>query len=844
MKNIPTNLEKHLTKRAKNALRKSFKLAAQYPDKTSKNKATPAHLLYALAKEEGSISKNILEANDVKATRILTGLKKISAKSSSTNTTPVSELSLDYKKTLKKAANYAMNQGHYFIGTEHLLYGTLNKSQGVEGFTQQKMKKVKEHLDDMMASYLSLETGLNPNMQKLSSLVSEHADHSLEDGELEDVIFSDVKTKTSKTPVLESFCENLSQKAADGNLDPLVGREAELNRLVRILSRKTKNNPLLVGDAGVGKTALVQGLAQKISEGYVPANLINKTVYSLNLSSLVAGTLYRGEFEERVRDLLEEAEKSSVILFIDEIHILPGAGSAQGSLDAANILKPALVNGAFQCIGATTYDEYKKTIEKDTALDRRFQKIFIKEQTPQEAIKTLVHLKPFYEQHHNVAISDKIINMCVDLSVKYIPSRFLPDKALDILDEASSLTRTEKMIKKEHRDIKILQAEIIDVIMDKEEALRKEHYQKAMQLKNKQEALEQKIYKMHKDNHDRNASPKVTEKAVYEVISEIAGVPLRQLTKQDSDALSSIEAQIGKHLFGQDDAIKKVAKAIRRNRTGVTRGNRPIASMLFMGPSGVGKTELAKIIAHSFSGTNPSSEGAPGALIKLDMSEYSEAHTISRLIGAPPGYVGYEDAGLLTDKVRKHPYSVVLFDEIEKAHPKIFNVLLQILEEGTLTDSQGKSASFKNTFIILTSNVGATLFGKNSGLGFSGADSTNREKSAMGALKELMKPEIINRLDGIVVFNNLDSATLEKIAEVQIHELKERLSDTIEITFSSAVAKWLAHNTDAQEKGARGIRKAVETHLEEPISDILLKEKVKNIKIEVRQNKLVVKTNN
>ncbi|MDX1607602.1 MAG: ATP-dependent Clp protease ATP-binding subunit [Candidatus Spechtbacterales bacterium] len=835
--NIPKKLDKYLTKRAKNAIAASFKISAQYPDKGEVGKVTASHLVYALAHEKGSIAGNILAANDVKQAHLLKKLKN-NSQNTEKNKTP-NALGASYKKSLKKAASYAMDQDHYFIGTEHLLYGAISRSKSV---SPAKARKIKEHLDSLMAGYLSMDSQLL-NATKGNTNSGTAKDEALfEDNVLKEALMGDAKTlsRSSKMPALDAFSENISRKARNNELEPLVGREQELNRLIRILSRKNKNNPLLVGDAGVGKTALVEGLAQKIAEGNVPQTIIDKQIYALDLSSLIAGTLYRGEFEERIKDIMDEAQDNDVILFIDEIHILPGAGAAQGSLDAANILKPALANGAFQCIGATTFEEYKKTIEKDPALERRFQKIFLQEPSAGEAIKTLQRLKPFYEQHHNVKIAKNIAKLCVDLSIKHIPSRALPDKALDIMDEAASFSRARTMPKKDIKKLKIFKNKLKELAEEKNEALKKEHYQKAMQIKNRQEIIKGKIEKL--GNTDTNeVMPNVSRKDVYEVVSEISGVPLSQLTKSESEVLAELENKIENFVIGQKDAVKKTAQIIRRSRAGVRSHERPMGSLLFMGPSGTGKTELARIISHIMAETDPKTSKDPVSFIKLDMSEYSEPHTIARLIGAPPGYIGYEEAGLLTDKVRKNPYSVVLFDEIEKAHPKIFNILLQILENGSLTDAQGREANFKNTFVILTSNVGAEFFSNVKSMGYEDMSSRNSETSALKNLKDIMKVEIINRLDDIVIFKTLSENSLKKIANLHLDRLNKRMQGVVKLEFTPGVSSYIVSKADTKQKGARGIRKATETEIEERLAEHILSGKNKNIKISTKGSKLILK---
>ncbi|MEX0869861.1 MAG: ATP-dependent Clp protease ATP-binding subunit [Candidatus Spechtbacterales bacterium] len=541
---IPKKLYSHLTKRAADAIGESFELSKKHPYNNKAGYASPAHLLCALSESDGSMAKNILSKYGVSSKTILTQIKKSNdSRSMPSNAHNITfNLSQEYKKALKRAAGYAMEQGHYFIGTEHLLYGILDKEPKMPALTPKKTKDIQESLREMMLNYISLETHLgNAENGGVSFLGTDNDDY---EAELQEAFSSSTKTEISdvkNNPALESFCDNLSRKAREGGLDPVIGRDAEINRVIRALSRKTKNNPLLIGDAGVGKTAIAHGLANKIQEGNVPRDLSEKTVYALNLSSLLAGTIYRGEFEERIHDLVEEAEKGDCILFIDEIHMLPGAGAAQGSLDAANILKPSLASGALQCIGATTYEEYKKTIEKDGALDRRFQKIFIKEQSPEEALNTLKALRPHYELHHNVEIENSILELCVELSSRYMPARALPDKALDVLDEAASYARSDATVKTDTKELHSLKEELESIVRYKEEALQKEHYKKALELKNKQENTESKISKLKEQDVADVEIKKINEDMVYNVISEMTSIPLQQITKKERDLFKKLE---------------------------------------------------------------------------------------------------------------------------------------------------------------------------------------------------------------------------------------------------------------------------------------------------------------
>lgn len=863
------NFSKRLTQRAKNSFTESFNVARKYPAKGTSDKVTTTHLLYALAEEEGSIAKNILTSHGIKKSHIAAQLKKNarSVHTKSTGNKTPQDISPSYKRVLKKAANYAMKNNQHFIGTEHILMGVMHETHDLGIIPPPKVKAIRAHLDEIILSSISIDMlsgGIMEHDHASSWLAFEEHDGqpftpkknirpvprgsklpeetkktSSSETNQEKYGHIHTKTKPKRTTILETFCENLSQKAAQGELDPLAGREQEIQRLSQILLRKNKSNPLLVGDPGVGKTALVQGLAQQIVAGTVHQSLLNKRIYSLNLSSLIAGTMFRGEFEERMRDLVEEASQEDIILFIDEVHTLIGAGSAQGSLDAANIIKPALVKGTFQCIGATTHEEYKKSIEKDGALDRRFQKMNIQEETREDSIKTLTRLLPIYEKHHDVTIPSDILNLCVDLSIKYLPARALPDKAIDILDEAASATRARTIVDETEKYIRDLTNERLDVIKQKEEALSREQYKKAMLLKNRQESLEYALKKI-KSKHTATPTPqRVTQETVYHVVSEMTSLPLSSLTRQESAHFNDLETTLKKYIIGQPHALRKVASALKRSRAGIRNEERPIASYLFMGPSGVGKTELARVLANTLT-DDPGEEKRPRALIRLDMSELSEAHTIARLIGAPPGYVGYEDGGLLTDKIRKTPHSVVLFDEIEKAHPKVLDTLLQILEDGALTDSHGKTAIFKNAIIILTSNIGTPQMRPNASLGFETQNNAHTidHAQAISILKETVRPEVINRIDDIVIFEHLDKKSLEAIANNQLNALQKRITNRVKMEYTPSVGRWIVKRAHGQESGARAIRKIIEEHIEEHIAARLLKHAFKKIKISVKDNTL------
>lgn len=779
---ITPHLARRLTARAHYAL-------ASVLEGSNRQGISSQALLFALSGTPGSLAQHALLAHRIRVP------KRAAASAQNPD---------ELKGVLKKAAHAALKHHQQFIGTEHLLYGVIDKARDIS-LTPTQRKKVKRYLEELFESTSSFgDFGTNGSAKK--TLRARASKAAQQPSRNTSGIRINVK-QPSATPTLDRFCDNLSEQAARGRLDPLVGRDAELDRLTRILTRRTKNNPLLVGEPGVGKSALVSGLAQRIEAGNIPSSLAYKRIYALNLNTLIAGTTFRGEFEERMRDLAEEASRDDVLLFIDEIHTLVGAGAAQGSLDAANILKPALVTGRFQCIGATTFEEFKKSIEKDGALDRRFQKLIVREETPQESKATLLRLLPLYERHHHVRISDDIASLCVDLAVRYLPQRTLPDKALDILDEACSKTVAEAATNVDTQRIHRLQQQIGDIIREKTAATRSEHYAKASRLKQEQELLEAEL--VEEEMPELGAPPQVTQQQVRHVVAEIASIPLASVRGGGSH--DSLSQRLAEAVVGQDQAVSLLAQAVGRAATDVRDENRPVGSFLFVGPSGVGKTLAAKTLAQLLRGDSAS-------FIKLDMSEFSESHTVSRLIGAPAGYVGYEDAGFLTDRIRRNPASIVLFDEIEKAHPRIFNILLQILEDGVLTDAQGRSANFKHAIIILTSNASTGEAGGQ--LGFSAGTKGNSEELRK-ELARHFRPEILNRIDEVIAFEALTKEHLRAIANQQLNALVRRLEQTIQVTISPRVAPYLAEQATSSPQGARAIRTLITAAIENPLSSAL-----------------------
>ncbi|MGB3945895.1 MAG: ATP-dependent Clp protease ATP-binding subunit [Candidatus Saccharimonadales bacterium] len=711
-------------------------------------------------------------------------------------------LSETAKLTLKMGWEIAQEFHQDHLGTEHILYSILS----------QKSARATTLLRDMNVDLADLRAELESYFDR------QHNEYH--DG---DATVSDVPKKTRRGGVLETFGTDLTARAREGKLDPVIGRDREQERLVTILTRRTKNNPVLIGEPGVGKTAIVEGLAQRIVREDVPDHLLDQRVIQLDLAAMIAGTKYRGEFEERLKKVISELKQSSnVILFIDELHLLVGAGAAEGALDAANMLKPALARGEIHLIGATTLDEYRKHIEKDSALERRFQSIVVPEPSLKDTIAIVKGLKSYYESHHGVTIEDSVIETTVQLADRYISERQMPDKAIDVIDEAAALTRVKTGKPSKLRDY-LRQLKNLNEKMD--EAVAAEDYERAALYKTRSVQINEKLEEL-KEQIETKSPITLTEDHVAHAISVITGVPVKRVQKSEAKLLRSLEKHLAKFVIGQQEAIEQVSRAVRRARSGVASSKRPIGSFIFMGPTGVGKTELARVLAREVFGNDE-------ALIKIDMSEFSERHNTSRLLGAPAGYVGYDDGGQLTDKIRRQPYSVVLFDEIEKAHPQVFQLLLQLLEDGTLTDAKGRKVDFTNTIVILTSNVGADAMQREASLGFSatsrnGNDELEREHTAnseyaTSELKKLMRPELINRFDAIVTFRALTKREVGQIFSNLLQELNERLaSKGVRVTVSPAAKRFIINKGHDEKYGARPLRRALQDELEHSIADGIL----------------------
>lgn len=752
------------------------------------------HILLGLVREGAGIAAKVLISMGVDLNRIRMEIEKLIGRG---NAQLVSQ-SISYtpraKKVIELAIEEGQNLGHNYVGTEHLLLGLIREGEGIAAQVLNNLgvdlAKARKAVLDMLGSV----QGSLPESKGQAG---------------------------TATPTVDQFSRDLTKMAKEGKLDPVIGREAEIERIIQILSRRTKNNPCLIGDPGVGKTAIVEGLAQRINEGNVPENLKGKRVVALELAGVVAGTKYRGEFEERLRNIMEELRNAgNVIVFIDEMHTIIGAGAAEGAIDASNILKPALAKGELQAIGATTLDEYRKHIERDPALERRFQPIMVGEPTKEESLEILKGLRDRYEAHHRVKITDAALKAAVNLSTRYINDRFLPDKAIDLIDEAASRVRMKAYTAPP--DLKEMEERLETLRQEKESAVRSQEFEQAAKLRDKEQQLKEELENLKRDWEQRKLkdTQSVTEEDIAQVVSAWTGIPVTQLAQEETERLLNMEQILHKRVVGQSEAVKAVSRAIRRSRAGLKDPKRPIGSFIFLGPTGVGKTELAKALAESLFGDED-------ALVRLDMSEYMEKHTTSRLIGSPPGYVGYDEGGQLTEQVRRKPYSVILFDEIEKAHPEVFNVLLQVLEDGRLTDGKGRTVDFRNTVIIMTSNVGAGRL-KQTSLGFrpgnSEKDYEDMKDTILGELKYTLRPEFLNRIDEIIVFHALEEEHLSEIVNLMLAEVQGRLAEYgIGIKVTEKAKKLLAAEGYDPAYGARPLRRVIQQKVEDEISEQMIR---------------------
>jgi ATP-dependent Clp protease ATP-binding subunit ClpC len=769
------------------------------------------HVLLGLLREEQGLAARALEGLDITVERVRAQVVRIvgSGEEVTTGQIPFTPRA---KKVLELALREALSLGHNYIGTEHILLGLVRENEGVAARILLDFDADSEKIRNEVVRMLSGPGGRRSGSSGSGSSGSGAAGSA--EGK-----------KNSK--LLDQFGRNLTKLAQDGKLDPVVGREHEIERLLQILSRRTKNNPVLVGEPGVGKTAVVEGLATKISNGEVHDLLRDKQIYTLDLAALVAGSKYRGEFEERLKKVMKEIiQRGDIILFIDELHNLVGAGAAEGAIDAASILKPALARGELQTIGATTLDEYRKYLERDSALERRFQKIVVEPPSIDETVQILQGLRDRYEVHHKVTISDEALKAAADLSDRYISDRFLPDKAIDLIDEAASRMRIKSMTAPPvYRE---LEEEIEQVRRDKEAAIENQDFEKAASMRDQERKITNKKRELEEqwESGETGERPVIGEEEIADVVSMWTGIPLFKLTEGETAKLMRMEDEMHKRVVGQEAAVTAVSKAIRRSRAGLKDMSRPTGSFIFLGPSGVGKTELARTLADFLFGD-------PDMMVRIDMSEYMEKHSVSRLVGSPPGYVGYDEGGQLTEAVRRKPYSVLLLDEIEKAHPDVFNILLQILEDGRLTDSQGRTVDFRHAIIIMTSNIGAAEIAKDASYGFSlgeenaGLSYSDMKSGIMGELKKVFRPEMINRIDEIVVFHKLSRDEIKEIVDLMIARVRTSMKEMeLQLELSEGMKELLVDKGWDPSMGARPLRRAIQRYVEDPVSDKVLSEKI------------------
>ena len=790
--------------------RKVMALANQEAQRFNHEYIGTEHILLGLVKEGSGVGATVLKNLDIDLRKVRLEVEKLVKSGPDMVTMGKLPQTPRAKKVIEYAIEEARNLGHNYVGTEHLLLGLLREKDGVAA---QVLMNLGLKLEEVREEVLNL----------LGAGVESEGNTGAGEGKGEG------KAK-SKTPALDSFGRDLTELAREGTLDPVIGRANEIERVVQILCRRTKNNPVLLGEAGVGKTAIVEGLAQKIVTNDVPEILADKRIVVLDLAMMVAGTKYRGQFEERIKAVMNEVRRAkNVILFIDELHTLVGAGGAEGAIDASNVLKPSLSRGEIQCIGATTLDEYRKYIEKDRALERRFQMIIVEPPSKEETVEILKGLRDRYEAHHRVQITEEALKEAVELSTRYITGRCLPDKAIDVIDEAGARVRLKSMTKPPN--LAEIEEQIERLSIEKDEAVKNADYERAAELRDQAEALRKKKEEMQKAWREqaKEVDGVVDEEMVAEVVSKMTGVPLTRLEKKEAQRLLELENELHKRVVSQDDAIKAVARSIRRARSGLKDPNRPIGTFLFLGPSGVGKTLLSKAIAEFMFGSEE-------ALVQIDMSEYMEKHNVSRLIGAPPGYVGYEEGGQLTERIRRRPYAVVLLDEIEKAHPDVFNTLLQVMEEGRLTDNVGRTVDFKNTILIMTSNIGADLI-KSGGIGGFGLrpkgeeySFENMKKSLLREVEKFFRPEFINRLDDTIIFRPLTKENLYTIIDIEVKKMGKRLHEQgIKLELTMEARDFLIERGYNPDFGARPLRRAIEQNVEDQLSESILRGDFKGI---------------
>ncbi|MCX7572268.1 ATP-dependent Clp protease ATP-binding subunit [Tumebacillus sp. DT12] len=769
------------------------------------------HILLGLVREGEGIAAKSLVSLGLSSDKVQKEVEKIIGRG------PGQQGGMAYtpraKKVIELSIDEARKLGHNYVGTEHILLGLIREGEGVAARV-----------------LANLGVSLNKARQQVLQLLGGDAHESHQEN-----------AQSANTPTLDSLARDLTQYARDQKLDPVIGRSKEIERVIQVLSRRTKNNPVLIGEPGVGKTAIAEGLAQKIVDNEIPETLRNKRVMVLDMGTVVAGTKYRGEFEDRLKKIMDEIRQAgNIILFIDELHTLIGAGGAEGAIDASNILKPALARGELQCIGATTLDEYRKHIEKDAALERRFQPITVDQPSPEEAVQILHGLRDRYEAHHRVKILDEAIDAAVKLSDRYITDRFLPDKAIDLIDEAASRVRLRTYT--QPPNLKELEEKLEEIRGEKESAVQSQEFEKAASLRDTEQKIREELENRKSEWQQTQVKKDsvVTGEDIADIVGSWTGIPVKKLAEEESERLLNMENILHERVIGQDEAVKSISRSIRRARAGLKDPKRPVGSFIFLGPTGVGKTELARALAESLFGDE-------NAMVRIDMSEYGERHSTARLVGAPPGYVGYEEGGQLTEKIRRKPYSVILFDEIEKAHPEVFNILLQVLDDGRLTDSKGRTVDFRNTVIIMTSNVGASQLRK-AALGFTAgkeAEYTDMKDRVMEELKKQFRPEFLNRIDDIIVFHQLEEAHIREIVDLMSEDLKKRLRENdIHFTLSEEAKTFLAKEGYDPQYGARPLKRAIQRHIEDQLSEALLSGQVKKgdlVQIDSEEGKLVVK---
>ena len=809
------------TKRAEKALEYAGDLAQGF----GHNYIGTEHILYGLVKEGSGVASQVLNMQKITAENVVEEIEVLIGKGDKSQNRGEIGFTPRSKRVIENAFLEARKLGSEFIGTEHLLIGIMREG-------------------DSVAVRIMMDLNVNP--QKLYNEIVKVINEDENAGVSDKQPKGKARGSYNQTPTLNQYGTDLTKKATEGKLDPVIGRKDEIQRVIQILSRRTKNNPCLIGEPGVGKTAVAEGLAERIIAEDVPEMLKNKRVVSLDIASMVAGAKYRGDFEERIKKCLEEVKKAGdVILFIDEVHTIVGAGSAEGAVDAANILKPLLARGEVQVIGATTLNEYRKYIEKDSALERRFSPVTVGEPTNEETIEILKGIRDRYEAHHNVKITDEAIKAAVELSTRYINDRFLPDKAIDLVDEAASRVKMRTYTQPD--TLKKLEEEISAMNKEKDDAIKVQDFEKAAGLRDKINVEKEKLQKEKEKWESKNTKSitTLTEEDIAEVVASWTGVPVKKLTQTENEKLRNLEQTLHQRVIGQNEAVDAVAKAIRRGRVGLKDPNRPIGSFLFLGPTGVGKTELSKALAESLFGNED-------AMIRIDMSEYMEGHSVSKLIGSPPGYVGFDEGGQLTEKIRRKPYSVILFDEIEKAHPDVMNMLLQILDDGRLTDAQGRTVNFKNTVIIMTSNIGARLITDKTTLGFSAGEKKEEsqkeyetiKKDVMGELKKQFRPEFINRIDEIIVFHKLNDEDIKQIIDIMLNQVTKRMAEkSYKFEIDNSVKELIAKKGVDTDYGARPLKRAIQNILEDKIAEEILNGNIKPNKkavIKAEDDKIVI----